>query len=61
VPTPTCGPRELWQLAKQKGAGEHQRAKVEYILGSNGPVWNFRIEGTEVDFSTGQDCTTLAE
>ncbi len=61
VPTPTCGPEQLWQVAKQKGAGERQRAKVEYIPGPNGPVWNFRIEGTDVDFTTGPDCTTLVE
>ncbi len=58
VPTPECGPKELWELAKSKGASDAQRAKVEYTLDEQGPVWKFRIEGTEVEFTTRGDCRT---
>lgn len=59
VPPPSCGPQELWALARSKGAYGTERAVVSYGAADAGPVWRFAIEDTAFEFSTGPDCKTL--
>jgi len=46
LPAPRCGPREVWEAAKKKGAPAELLATIEYFRSNAGPAWRFEIPGT---------------
>ncbi len=56
LPPPTCGPSELWLLAKSKGATDDQRATLTYDERDGSPTWHFQSASTQ--FTVGSDCKT---
>lgn len=63
VPRPSCGPKELWQLARTSGATDEQLARVVYRGDAAGPSWTFVIEGTATEgtaiaLEVAADCAT---
>lgn len=57
LPTPRCGPKDVWQYAMQKkGAKPEHTAKLEYFNAKAGPSWRFSIRGTSINFVLYGDC-----
>jgi hypothetical protein len=56
LPTPRCGPKELWQAAQKRGAPDKQLATIEYLRTPAGPAWRFDMPGTPVHFVLYGDC-----
>jgi len=58
LPVPTCGPRELWARAIQKGASIRQLAHMEYYLSNAGPAWKMVLPRERLQLTMSQDCQT---
>ena len=58
LPTPSCSVQQLWELGKQRGAGE-EPATIEYYRARSGPAWRF--SSGETQFALAADCTTVLE
>ena len=56
LPSPRCGPKEMWQVAIRRGAPADRLASVEYFRASGGPAWRFEMPGTPHSFVLYGDC-----
>jgi hypothetical protein len=56
LPTPRCGPKDVWAQALKKGAPATSLATVEYVRVQAGPAWRFEIPGTPHAFVLYGDC-----
>jgi hypothetical protein len=56
LPTPRCGPKQLWQVALRRGAPPDRQANIEYFRAGAGPAWRFSIPGTPQTFVLYGDC-----
>jgi hypothetical protein len=56
LPTPRCGPKELWAHAVAKGAPADRLATIDYYRVSAGPAWRFDIPGTPHHYVLYGDC-----
>jgi hypothetical protein len=45
LPTPRCGPKEVWQAAIHRGVPADRLANIEYYRASAGPAWRFDVPG----------------
>jgi hypothetical protein len=45
LPTPRCGPKQVWQSAIKHGAPTDLLATVEYFRSVTGPAWRFTVNG----------------
>lgn len=41
LPTPKCGPREVWEKVRAMGRAMPERARIEYYQARVGPAWRF--------------------
>lgn len=55
LPTPRCGPKEVWQAALRHGMPSDQLATIEYYRSVTGPAWRFEIAAHKPLFFYG-DC-----
>lgn len=56
LPAPNCSLEQLWELARQRGAGS-ESADIDYYRSRSGPAWYFESGSTR--FAVGADCRTL--
>jgi hypothetical protein len=56
LPSPRCGPKEVWQVALRRGAPASHLASVDYFRAAGGPAWRFEIPGTPHTLVLYGDC-----
>lgn len=56
LPAPRCGPRQLWSLARQRGADADGQATIEYYRSHEGPAWRFSLASPHLQFTMYGDC-----
>jgi hypothetical protein len=56
LPSPRCGPKEVWKHAITKGAPADKLATIDYLRATAGPAWKFQIPGTPHEFVLYGDC-----
>jgi len=56
LPSPTCGPRDLWAKAIAKGATIRQLAHIEYYRSKSGPAWKMSLPGGHFNLVLSADC-----
>jgi len=61
LPEPRCTPRQIWQVAIERGARADGRATIDYFRAQGGPAWRFSLQGSRVRFTLFGDCKTELE
>lgn len=56
LPEPRCQLSQIWEQAKQKGAGTQLYARIEYYRSAAGPAWRFELPDGSMRFSVYGDC-----
>lgn len=56
LPTPRCGPKDVWQYAISKGAPPNGIATIDYYRAQAGPAWKFEIPGSPYHYVLYGDC-----
>jgi hypothetical protein len=56
LPTPRCGPKQLWQAALRRGLPSDQLATVSYYRSVTGPAWRFDLPAQHRNMVLYGDC-----
>jgi hypothetical protein len=56
LPDPRCGPKEVWNAARERQIPMDGRAHIDYFRAQAGPAWRFEIPGTTHRFTLYGDC-----
>jgi len=56
LPSPRCGPKELWQAAIHRGMPADQLANVRYFRSVSGPAWRFDLPALHKSLVLYGDC-----
>ncbi|MGC4069880.1 MAG: hypothetical protein QM784_35530 [Polyangiaceae bacterium] len=56
LPTPSCGPKELWARALTQGAPKDGLARIDYQPSADGPSWTFAVPDRHFRMRLSADC-----
>jgi hypothetical protein len=56
LPTPPCGPKEIWARALEQGAPKDGLARIDYQPSLEGPSWSFALPDRRFRMRLSGDC-----